>query len=83
MYPLFDKIIFSGLVPVLLAWPWIDYLPSSLFFVMVGRNDTVIYFAMAILSFLMSSLFLTSHGTGRGAVFEGSQHSFKLHFGDG
>jgi hypothetical protein len=57
MYPLFDKRTFSGLVPVLLAWPWIDYLPSRLLFVMVGLNAIVIYFALAILSLLMSFLF--------------------------
>jgi hypothetical protein len=57
MYPLFDKRTFSGLVPVLLAWPWIDYLPSPLFLVMVGLNAIVIYFALAILSLLMSFLF--------------------------
>lgn len=57
MYPLFDKRTFSGLVPVLLAWPWIDYLPSALFLVMVALNALVIYFALAILSLLTSSLF--------------------------
>jgi hypothetical protein len=31
----FDQRTFSGLVPVLLAWPWIDYFPSALFLVMV------------------------------------------------
>jgi hypothetical protein len=56
-YPLFDKRTFSGLVPVLLAWPWIDYLPSPLLLVMVGLNAIVIYFALASLSLLMSFLF--------------------------
>ena len=56
MYPLFDKRTFSGLVPVLLAWPWIDYLPSALLLVMVALNAIVIYFVLAILSLLMSFL---------------------------
>jgi hypothetical protein len=57
MYPLFDKRTFSGLVPVLLAWPWIDYLPSALFLLMVSLNAIIIYFVLAILSLLMSFLF--------------------------
>jgi hypothetical protein len=27
LYPLFDHRTFSGLFAVLLAWPWVDYLP--------------------------------------------------------
>ena len=57
MYPLFDKRTFSGLVPALLAWPWIDYLPSALLLVMVALNAIVIYFVLAFLSRFMSFLF--------------------------
>jgi hypothetical protein len=57
IYRLLDRRTFSGLVPVLLAWPWIDYLPSALLLVMVALNATVIYFVLAVLSLFTSFLF--------------------------
>ena len=56
MYPLFDKRTFSGLVPVLLAWPWIDYLPSALLLVMVALNAIVIDPVLAIITLCCPSL---------------------------
>ncbi len=56
LYPLFDRKTFSGLVPVLLAWPWIDYFPSSLLLLAVFLNVVIIYFMLASLSLLMAVL---------------------------
>jgi len=54
MYPQFDHRTFSGLVAVLLALPWIDYLPSGAPFVLlVGcatLNAIIIYLVLAALS---------------------------------
>jgi len=49
LYPLFDRRTFSGLVPVLLAWPWIDYFQSSLLLLAVFLNVVIIYFMLSSL----------------------------------
>jgi hypothetical protein len=58
LYPLFDHRTFSGLVAVLLAWPWIDYLPSGApFILLVGcatLNAVIIYLVLATLSHVLS-----------------------------
>jgi hypothetical protein len=51
IYPWFDHKTFAGLAAVMLAWPWIDYFPSSLLLVGVLLNAVVIYVVLAVLSF--------------------------------
>jgi hypothetical protein len=53
-YPLFDHRTFAGLLAVLLALPWIDYLPSAWLPAAVALNALIIYLAAAALSFLIS-----------------------------
>jgi hypothetical protein len=53
-YPLFDHRTFSGLFMVLLALPWIDYLPGSWLLGAIAFNALIIYFLLAVLSFLFS-----------------------------
>jgi len=55
-YPLFDHRTFAGLAAVLLALPWIDYLPSGWFLGAIALNALIIYFLLATLSFLFRSL---------------------------
>jgi len=55
-YPLFDHSTFAGLAAVLLGLPWIDYLPSKWFLAAIALNALIIYFLLAALSFLLSSL---------------------------
>jgi hypothetical protein len=54
VYPQFDHRTFSGLVAVLLALPWSDYLPSGApFILLVGcatLNAIIIYLVLAALS---------------------------------
>jgi hypothetical protein len=54
VYPQFDQRTFSGLVAVLFALPWIDYLPSGRpFILLVGSatlNAIIIYVVLAALS---------------------------------
>jgi hypothetical protein len=52
LYPLFDQKTFSGLLAVLLAWPWIDYLPRWHFSIVlaVALNAMTIYLLLALLS---------------------------------
>jgi hypothetical protein len=58
LYPLFDHRTFSGLVAVLLALPWIDYLPSGASFILlVGcatLNAIIIYLVLAAFSRVLS-----------------------------
>ena len=56
LYPLFDRRTFSGLVAVLLAWPWIDYLPSAWLPLAVVLDAIIIYVVLAVLS-LVPALF--------------------------
>jgi hypothetical protein len=53
-YPLFDHRTFAGLAVVLLALPWIDYLPSEWLLAAVALNAMIIYVVLAALSFLVS-----------------------------
>jgi hypothetical protein len=57
VYPQFDHRTFSGLVVVLLAIPWIDYLPSrGTFILLIGcatLNAIIIYLVLAALSRVM------------------------------
>jgi hypothetical protein len=55
-YPLFDHSTFAGLAAVLLGLPWIDYLPSGWFLGAIALNALLIYFLLAALSFLFSSI---------------------------
>jgi hypothetical protein len=55
-YPLFDHSTFAGLAAVLLGLPWIDYLPSKWFLAAIALNALIIYFLLAAVSFLLSSL---------------------------
>ena len=59
LYPLFDHRTFSGLVAVLLALPWSDYLPSAgptgfLLVCCAVLNATIIYAVLSGISFLPS-----------------------------
>jgi hypothetical protein len=51
IYPFFDRRTFSGLPAVMLAWPWIDYLPSWHFAILLGvaLNAVAIYCVLALL----------------------------------
>jgi hypothetical protein len=55
-YPYFDRRTFSGLAAVMLALPWIDFLPSGLLLAGVAINALIIYFVLAALSWLCSLL---------------------------
>lgn len=55
-YPLFDHSTFAGLPAVLLALPWIDYLPSRWLLAAIALNALIIYLVLAAASFLLSSL---------------------------
>jgi hypothetical protein len=55
-YPYFDHRTFSGMAMVLLALPWIDYLPSAGLPAAVALNALIIYFVLAGLSWLLSTL---------------------------
>jgi len=50
IYTLFTRETFSGLPAVMLAWPWIDYLPKwhYAFLIAVALNAVIIYFALAL-----------------------------------
>jgi len=52
LYPVFDRRTFSGIAAVLLAMPWIDYLPSAWpsLFLAAMLNTIVIYVLLAALS---------------------------------
>src|SRR5436309_2820710 len=56
MYPIFDRRTFSGLTAVLLAWPWIDYFPSTYLLVAIVLNVIIVYVLLAILSLVPSLL---------------------------
>ncbi|HEY5167739.1 MAG TPA: hypothetical protein VII80_08060 [Pseudolabrys sp.] len=55
-YPLFDHRTFAGLAVVIVALPWIDYLPSEWLLAAIALNTLIIYLLLAALSFLFSSL---------------------------
>ncbi len=55
-YPLFDHRTFAGLFAILLALPWIDYLPSGWLLAAVALNAGIIYVIAATLSHLISLL---------------------------
>ena len=55
-YPLFDHRTFAGLFSVLLALPWIDYLPSSWLPAAVALNAVIIYLATTAISRLVAVL---------------------------
>jgi hypothetical protein len=50
IYPIFDRRTFSGLIAVLLAWPWIDYLPSACLPLAIVLNAIIIFGFLAVLS---------------------------------
>ena len=50
IYPVFDRRIFSGIAVVLLALPWIDYLPSAWLPLAIVFNTIVIFGLLAVLS---------------------------------
>jgi hypothetical protein len=55
-YPLFDHRTFAGLLAVLLAFPWIDYLSSAWLPAAVALNAAIIYLVVAASSLLISLL---------------------------
>jgi hypothetical protein len=60
VYPLFSRYTFSGLAAVMLAWPWIDFLPQhSARFMLVlfaGLNAAIIYISFSVVSSLLGRL---------------------------
>jgi hypothetical protein len=52
IYPVFDRRPFSGLIAVLLGWPWIDYVPSAWFPLTILLNAIIIYGFLAFLSLM-------------------------------
>jgi hypothetical protein len=52
IYPVFDRRTFSGLIAVLLAWPWIDYLPSAWLPLAIVLNAIIIFGFLAVLSLM-------------------------------
>jgi hypothetical protein len=52
IYPVFDRRTFSGLVAVLLGWPWIDYLSSAWFPLAIVLNAIIIFSFLAVLSLM-------------------------------
>ena len=55
-YPLFDHRTFAGLTIVIVALPWIEYLPSKWLLAAIALNTLIIYFVLAAVSFLFSVL---------------------------
>jgi hypothetical protein len=55
-YPVFDHSTFAGLPAVLLALPWIDYVPSTWLLGAIALNALIIYLVLSAASFLLSSL---------------------------
>jgi hypothetical membrane protein len=55
-YPLFDHRTFAGLAIVIVALPWIDYLPSEWLLAAIALNTLIIYLLLAAFSFLFSLL---------------------------
>ena len=55
-YPIFDHRTFAGLPAVLLGLPWVDYISTEWFLVAIALNALIIYFLLAVLSFLFSFL---------------------------
>jgi|GEM_PF-2039173 len=53
-YPLFDHRTFAGLAAVLLALPWIDYLPSGWMLAAVALNAMIIYVVLAALAAVLA-----------------------------
>jgi hypothetical protein len=49
-YPLYDHRTFAGLFAVILALPWIDYVPSKWLLAAVALNAAIIYILLAALS---------------------------------
>src|SRR6202140_2495321 len=56
IYPVFDRRTFSGLFAVLLAWPWVDYLPSAWLLLAVALNAIIICVLLAVLSLVPALL---------------------------
>ena len=52
LYPVFDHRTFSGLFAVMLALPWIDFLPHWHFAILiaVGLNALVIFLVLALVA---------------------------------
>jgi hypothetical protein len=55
-YPTLDHRTFSGLFTVLLAWPWIDYLPSAWLLLGITLNAIIIFGMLAALSLVPTLL---------------------------
>ena len=54
--PMFDRRTFSGLLAILFAWPWIDYIPSAWFPLAIILNAIIIFGLFSVLS-LVPALF--------------------------
>ncbi|HEY2121403.1 MAG TPA: hypothetical protein VGH37_19605 [Candidatus Acidoferrum sp.] len=60
VYPLFSRDTFSGLAAVMLAWPWIDFLPlrSAKFMLVLFAvlNAAIIYIFVSVVSSFLGRL---------------------------
>jgi hypothetical protein len=56
IYPMFDRRTFSGLIAVLLGWPWIDFIPSAWFPLAIALNAIIIFCVLATLSHALTWL---------------------------
>jgi hypothetical protein len=56
IYPVFDRRAFSGVIVVLLALPWIDYLPSAWLPLAIMLNAIIIFGVLVLLSLVPSLL---------------------------
>jgi len=52
IYSVFDHRAFSGIIVVLLALPWIDYLPSAWLLLAIMLNAIIIFGLLVLLSFV-------------------------------
>ena len=56
IYPAFDRSTFSGIIVVLLALPWIDYLPSAWLPLAIMLNAVIIFGLLAVLALVPTVL---------------------------
>ena len=56
IYPVFDRRTFSGLMAVLLGWPWIDYFPSGWLPLAIVLNAIIIFSFLTVASLVPMSL---------------------------
>jgi hypothetical protein len=56
LYPAFDHRTFSGIIVVLLALPWIDYLPSAWLPLAIMLNAIIVFGLLVLLSLVPALL---------------------------